>query len=155
MIYIVLPCIPYYNRLLVKIPMSRCQRVRRGGLRSGGSRPIPSGGGFSGWGLPSVFTPRRSNSMSIISRMVSRSCIRSSENRCASSDFRRRSSDCIFLSVWFIAHLFFCCEIKDETMGGDYANRTKNYSNRTFCTCPNYSNRTFQACNSLILIRNP
>ena len=28
-------------------------------------------------------------------------------------------------------------------IGGDYANRTKNYSNRTFCICLDYSNRTF------------
>ena len=38
----------FYNRPLVKRFMSRCQKVRRGGLRSGGSRPLLSGGGFSG-----------------------------------------------------------------------------------------------------------
>ena len=37
----------------------------------------------------------------------------------------------------------------------DYANRTKNYSNRTFCIRPDYSNRTFYACNLLIIIGNP
>ena len=37
----------------------------------------------------------------------------------------------------------------------DYSNRTKNYSNRTFCIRPDYSNRTFYACNLLIIIENP
>ena len=40
-------------------------------------------------------------------------------------------------------------------IGGDYANRTKNYSNRTFCICLDYSNRTFKAYNSLMLTISP
>ena len=51
-------------------------------------------------------TPYRSSSMSIISRTVSSSCMRSSENCRASADLRR-SSGCIFLSVPFIGHHVF------------------------------------------------
>ena len=51
-------------------------------------------------------TPYRSSSMSIISRTVSSSCMRSSENCRASADLRR-SSVCIFLPVPFIGHHVF------------------------------------------------
>lgn len=101
----------YYYKRTVKRRTSRCQKVRQGGLLSGGSRDAFSGGGFSGCGLSSVFNPRRSNSMSIISRIVWSSCVRSSENCCASLDLRRRNSDCIFLSAWFIGHSVFVLPI--------------------------------------------
>lgn len=70
----------YYYKHMVKKLTSRCQKVRQGGLQSGGSRDAFSGGGFSGCGLPSVFNSRRSNSMSIIPRIVWSCCIRSCEN---------------------------------------------------------------------------
>ena len=65
---------------MVKKLTSRCQKVRQGGLQSGGSRDAFSSDGFSESELPSGFNPRRSNSMSIISRIVWSSFIRSSEN---------------------------------------------------------------------------
>lgn len=145
----------YYNSVPVKMLKSHWRKVRRGRGRFSCAVPVPAGGGFSAWGLPFVFTPRRSNSKSIISRMVSSSCVRSSESVLASSAFRRFFSACISFSVRFITRLLFCCKVKPKSEVSDYSNRTKNYSIRTFCSCPNYSNRTFQVCNSLITKRKP
>ena len=89
----------YINRLPVNRLTMRCQRVRRGDLLWGGSRPPFPGGGFSGCGLPSDITPRRSSSMSIMSRMVS-------------SSSKRSSANCMLRCCRSVSFLLLCCFIR-------------------------------------------